>query len=354
MKPRLAQLLVCPGCRRALRLEAGERQEDEILSGRLDCRHCDLSYPIAGGIPRFVASGGYAASFGFEWKRWRRTQFDSAEHRPSERTFIASTGREPQELAGKLVLDAGCGAGRYLDVAARAGAEVIGVDLSLAVEVAQENLARQPACHCVQADLLQLPFPPATFDFIFSIGVLHHTPDTRRAFAALAQLLKPGGEIAVWVYPRRRLTETLRDFPERVNEVLALDVGFQLSPRAQRLLRPLAPWVDGVTAVSSRLGRAVTTRLPPTWLYALCHAAIPLYYLYRVPLFYPLRLLTQVAMDPDPEWRVLHTFDWYSPRFQWKHTYAEVEAWFKEAGLEDVTRLPRPVAVRGRARTVPE
>src|SRR5437870_5529909 len=50
---------------------------------------------------------------------------------------------------------------------------------------------------------------------------------------------------------------------------------------------------------SSRMQRLVTTRLPTRWLYALCHAAIPLYYLYRIPLFYPLRLLTKIAMDPD-------------------------------------------------------
>jgi len=68
---------------------------------------------------------------------------------------------------------------------------------------------------------------------------------------------------------------------------------------------------------SSRMQRFVTTRLPTRWLYALCHAAIPLYYLYRIPLFYPLRLLTKIAMYPDPEWRVLDTFDWYSARYQW-------------------------------------
>ncbi len=83
---------------------------------------------------------------------------------------------------------------------------------------------------------------------------------------------------------------------------------------------------------SSRMQRLVTTRLPTRWLYALCHAAIPLYYLYRIPLFYPLRLLTKIAMDPDPEWRVLDTFDWYSARYQWKHTYAEVRSWFEGAG----------------------
>ena len=110
----------------------------------------------------------------------------------------------------------------------------------------------------------------------------------------------------------------------------------------------VAPALDWTMEASSRFQRFFTTRLPSRWLYALCHIAIPVYYLYRIPIFYPLRLLTKIAMHPDPEWRVLDTFDWYSPRYQWKHTYPEVQRWFEEAGLEDVARLPRPVAVRGK------
>jgi len=113
-------------------------------------------------------------------------------------------------------------------------------------------------------------------------------------------------------------------------------------------VRPFAAASDSTIEASSRMQRFVTTRLPTRWLYALCHAAIPLYYLYRIPLFYPLRLLTKVAMDPDPEWRVLDTFDWYSARYQWKHTYAEVRSWFEGAGLDEIVMLPRTVAVRGR------
>ena len=101
---------------------------------------------------------------------------------------------------------------------------------------------------------------------------------------------------------------------------------------------------------SSSVQRSLTTRLPPQWLYWLCHLAIPLYYVYRIPLFYPLRLLTKIAMYPDAEWRVLDTFDWYSPRYQWKHTYLELQSWFAEAGLDGVQMLPRPVAMRGRMR----
>ena len=347
MKHRLADLLVCPDCTASLELEIRARDQEEILAGLLRCARCRCDFPIQEGIPRFAPSDAYAASFSFEWKKWQRTQFDTEAQKRSESTFVVSTGKRPQELAGKLVLDVGCGSGRFMDVLARAGAEIVGLDLSLAVEVARQNLGCRPNCHFVQADALSPPFRPGTFDFAYSIGALHHTSDSRQAFLRMARLLKPQGVAAIWVYPRRRLTETFQYFPDRANEVLAQDVNFQIPAKWQRLASRVAPGLDWIMETSSRFQRFFTTRLPARWLYALCHLAIPLYYVYRIPLFFPLRLLTKIAMHPDPEWRVLDTFDWYSPRYQWKHTYAQVQGWFEKAGLENITPLPRPVAMRG-------
>lgn len=133
-----------------------------------------------------------------------------------------------------------------------------------------------------------------------------------------------------------------------MNEVLPHNVNFWISPKWEEIIRRFAIIVDWMMESSRACQRVLTTRLPPRWLYWLCPAAIPLYTLYRIPLFYPLRLLTKIAMDPDPEWRVLDTFDWYAPRYQWKHTYAGVCAWFEEAGLREITIQPRPVAVPGK------
>lgn len=354
MKTRLASLLNCPGCQSALLLEPGSCQGDEVLSGRLRCSRCRAEFPVRDGIPRFVPGDAYVESFSFEWKRWRLTQMDTPEHRASETTFQSSTGRRPEELKGKLVLDAGCGAGRYMDVVARAGAEVVGVDLSFSVDAARENLRALPNCHFVQADVLHLPFHPDAFDFVYSIGVLEHTPDTHEGLRSLIRVVKPGGEVAIFVFPRHRLTETFRYFPGRVNEVLGQDVGFRIPRKLEGLVRRLAPLVDWTMETSARLERAVTTRLPRRWLYWLCHVAIPLYYLYRIPLFYPLRLITRIGMDPDPERRVLDTFDWYSPRYKGTCSFTEARAWFEEASLDEVTLLPRAVAVRGKKKHAPD
>ncbi len=347
MRAALLNLLACPQCRAELDLRATSTTGDRIHQGFLRCRNCGKEYPICDGIPRFVMDAAYAQSFSFEWRQWRRTQFDTDSCKGSLSTFTTSTGRSPADFAGKLVLEAGCGAGRYMDLLARAGAQVIGIDLSQAIEVAHENLGHLPNCHFVQGNLMHPPFRARAFDFIYSIGVLHHTPDTHAAFKGLLPLLKPGGEIAIWVYALRRLSDIFERFPERVNEVLAVDSNFTIPPSRQPAVRRVAKTIDWVMEASNRMQRAVTTRLPTRWLYALCHIAVPLYYLYRLPIFYPLRLVTKVAMHPDPEWRVLDTFDWYSPRYQWKHTFTEVEKWFHDAGLTQVEVLPRAVAVRG-------
>ena len=181
------------------------------------------------------------------------------------------------------------------------------MDLSVAVNAAYRNLGHRPNIHIYQADIMNLPFPERSFDFIYSIGVLHHTPNTRVAFLRLLPLLKPGGTIAIWVYGRQ------------------------------------LKWLIG-----SEILRVVTPALPKAWLLYACRVSIPLYRVHRIPVLG--RITTVVlptSMQPNAESRWLDTFDWYSPRYQWKHTYGEVEAWFEEAGLVEVERGAVPVAVRG-------
>jgi SAM-dependent methyltransferase len=74
--------------------------------------------------------------------------------------FLAKTGFGPADLAGRLVLDAGCGSGRYAAVAASLGPQVAAVDVTMAVERARETCAPLPDVQVVQADLLRLPFTP--------------------------------------------------------------------------------------------------------------------------------------------------------------------------------------------------
>src|SRR5262249_20152073 len=184
--------LACPQTGQPLR-----RQGDDLVTP--DGKR---SYPVVREIPRFVSSDQYTRSFSFEWNVHNSTQLDS--HRPdgwSEETLRDKTGLTPEQVRGKLVLDAGVGAGRYAEVLARWGATVVGVDLSFAVEAANGHFRGRPEVLLCQADIGKLPLRPGTFDLIISIGGLHPTPDTKKFFSGLPPLLRPGGEIAIWVYP---------------------------------------------------------------------------------------------------------------------------------------------------------
>jgi SAM-dependent methyltransferase len=242
-------------------------------------------------------------AYGLQWNRYRiiRPEEDRA-------TFQARTGLSASDLSEATVLDAGCGMGRYLRIAAESAAKLlVGMDLSRAVVAARELTTADPRIAIVRGDLLKPPFAPSTFDHIYSLGVIDHTPDPRATFLALARLLKPGGRIVVWVYPReRRLIEGMMN-----------------------------------------LQRAISTRLPLGLLEWLCWLAAPLGGLKRrlmasrwkivERLGVALHFLTiGVSMHPDAEVRVCDTFDWYAPKFLSRHTFGEVASWFEAAGLTDL------------------
>lgn len=308
MRAELLKWLQCRRCGSGYVPSASAVDGPEIISGELRCC-CPQGVPVLKGIPRFVPSEQYTASFGFEWTRHRQTQLDSFTGRgESARRLRESSDFPLDELCGKLVLDAGCGAGRFAEVVADHGGTVVGVDLSLAVEAASRNLAGRENVHLLQADLHELPFAEGTFDVIYSLGVLHHTPSPERAFMALPGLLKPGGKISITVYSS----------------------------------------YQKIFVYNSRFWRAITTRLPRRVLYYLCFSAVPLYYLYRIPVLGDLmKMFFLISLHPDWRWRVLDTFDWYSPAYQHWFTHHEVFQWFDRAGLRNVKVLPAAVSLIG-------
>jgi SAM-dependent methyltransferase len=95
--------------------------------------------------------------------------------------------------------------GRCLHFARRAGAETVGMDVSPAIDVAA---AREgDGADFVQADLRWPPFLPESFDLVYSLGVPHHLEGPQVGVRALANLVRPGGELRLYVY------RTLEDEP---------------------------------------------------------------------------------------------------------------------------------------------
>ncbi|MGB1253695.1 MAG: methyltransferase domain-containing protein, partial [Candidatus Promineifilaceae bacterium] len=141
-------------------------------------------------------------NFGFEWIEYARFGWDDPEYNieHEKKVFLDKSLLKADSFQDKLVLDAGCGNGRYSHWANQFGGRVIGIDLGDGVESAAKNTADQPNIQIVQADIFNPPFATATFDLIFSIGVLMHTGDAHRATISLTDKLKPSGSITIHLY----------------------------------------------------------------------------------------------------------------------------------------------------------
>jgi SAM-dependent methyltransferase len=126
--------------------------------------------------------------------------FDDASYLDHE-TWIRPALSRLQPLAGRCVLDYGCGHGMASVVLARQGAHVTAFDLSAGylTEAARRALANEVDYHLVQGDGEQLPFADAAFDRVWGNAVLHHL-DLRQAGRELWRVLKPGG-VAVFCEP---------------------------------------------------------------------------------------------------------------------------------------------------------
>ncbi|MBI3332992.1 MAG: methyltransferase domain-containing protein [Candidatus Omnitrophica bacterium] len=226
MQADILKLIVCPGCGQKLELSVSRQTNGTVSEGWLRCP-CGRSYPIVGTIPRMlqdwrrlfpaIQSEGAGPppppadsrhddlkrwtqrQFGFQWTTFHEVSCDFWEN------FFTSMGPvEPEFFRGKRGLDAGCGFGRHLLQAARCGARVVGIDYSRAIESSFENTQSNPNIALIQADIEHLPFSSGCFDFVYSIGVLHHLPDPLRGFSSLVRHVRPGGAVIVWCYSNQR------------------------------------------------------------------------------------------------------------------------------------------------------
>ena len=171
------------------------------MEGSLSCS-C-TTFPILRGVPRMLPKELHAQNwetarrFGEEWN-----QFSEMNEQYEEQFLSWIEPVQRNHFTGKTVLDVGCGKGRHVLQAKKFGASiVVGVDLSHAVDAAFHNAGRLDGVHIIQADVYRLPFKPV-FDYAYSIGVLHHTPDPARSFQCMVDQVKSGGSVSAWVYGR--------------------------------------------------------------------------------------------------------------------------------------------------------
>lgn len=305
----LVDLLRCPWTGEQLELESAQLDGSRIRSGWLVSRESRQRYPIREFIPRFVPESNYADNFGMQWNLFRQTQLDSHSGQSiSSERFWRATGWTPASMRGQWVLDCGCGAGRFAEVALGAGAKVVALDYSSAAHACYANLSHHPNLHVVQGDIYALPFVRCFFPFVYSLGVLQHTPDVKRAFASLAPMVAPGGKLCADFY---EMTWKHRLLPRHFLRV------FTTRMSKQRLFALCRRWVPPLLSVSQRLGRIPRIgRLLVRGMPVADYTGL-----------YP---LDQQQLE---EWALLDTFDWLSPKYDQPQKRNDVAQWIESAGF---------------------
>jgi len=229
----------------------------------------------------------------------------------TEGQFWLKTGWSPNDVRGKTILDAGCGCGRFSEVAARAGARVISIDAAPAAVEATRALV--PNAYVRQDNLLDIEtVTHRSVHLAFALGTLHHTGDTARAFEQVAQTVRPGGELAVWCYCQHVSDPTLLPVLEFLHDL--------------------------------------TRAIPSKELYDIVRKhAVQIRDLYKGA-WNPLQQILRVSNSQDDEECISDTFDWHCPKYRDWVTENQMRGWFEVAGFDVVWVGDFPVSMRGRKR----
>ena len=317
LKDELISRLRCPKTGSALNLaeDAERNARGDIDTGVLVNADGSAEYPVKGGIPRFVPASNYADNFGMQWNHFARTQLDSHSGHPiSTERFWHATGWDPAELKGKWVLDVGCGSGRFAEVALSAGANVVALDYSSAVDACQANLQQHNGLHVVQGDIYALPFEPGSFDFVYSLGVLQHTPDVATSFASLPPMVTPGGRLCVDYYEKSWRSIFLSKYWLRpITKRLPKTILFSALQKMVPSLLVISNLIGAIPLVGKQL-----RRMFPVANYS---GLLPL------------------SRDQVREWALLDTFDWLSPEYDNPQSETSARAMIEQAGMRSIEVL---------------
>ena len=288
------------------------------------------SFPVIGGIPRFVSSEDYAASFGLQWRIHDKTQLDSETHASVSRERLERClGNPLSQMRAKTVLEAGCGAGRFTELLVNAGAWVHAIDLSRAVEANFGNIGPRENYSIAQASLLSPPFPPGQFQVVLCLGVLQHLPSPEEGIRALWNMVTPGGLLVIDHY------------------ALTWSALFKLSHVYRYFLIKLPP--ETAKKVTDRL---VDWCFPVHWRFR-DHRLVQAFRSQISPCLFYYHLYPQLEWRQQYEWSILDSFDNLTDRYKHLRTAGQIQRVLQSLDAVDVWAANGGNGIEARARKRP-
>lgn len=332
-------IFVDPSNNNPLDIKITREQKGQVVSGSLYNKNG--SYPIVRGIPRFVESNFYkgktldsfaaqtAQSFGRKWnqRRSKRLGYTRSDIRNLREQFMVVLGCGSESELRKIFkntktcLNAGCGVawGEYLfNYNPRTARHCI--DISLSVETAYRNTRDINNVIVSQASVFELPYPNGIFDIIYSIGVIHHTPDPQKALNSLVRKLAKGGILGIYIYSNKPFLREIADTAIRkITSLMEYDECMKFSKSITKLGRSLSkvtqPLIieEDIKILNVKKGRYVLHRF---------------IYDYFLKCWYNPKADMPYADSVNQ--------DWYHPHYASHHVKNEVVGWFKQAGIRKI------------------
>lgn len=300
MKKEILDILCCPNCKHDLMLFEKEVVNNEVIDGILKCSDCQKSFEIIRCVPRMIIDLGdrrkLAESWGFEWEKKAEGKFEIdtlyGETEGQElNNFFDFISITPDDLKGKIVLDVGCGCGRLTKALGKYEAQIIGIDIASSIEHTYEYCKPNKEVHIIQADILDLPFKNATFDYVWSKLAICYVRNPEQAFRNLSELVKSSGKLFVSVPSKTDIS-----FVNKLKDFLK-----------------------------------IAHRIPPRLLFYLSWCLAPLLYLAK-------RVLKKKRTSLRSN--AFFIFNALQSEFFTLHTFEEVKSWFVREKFDDIIYIP--------------
>jgi len=284
-------------------------------------------YKVVNKIPRFVEKHNYTDAFGIQWNHFQKTQLDSYSKFPlSEQRLKRCIGESLfSNIKGKMVLEAGCGAGRFTEILLNRDANVVSIDMSNAVEANQKNFPQGEHHIIAQADICKLPFVDGQFDIVLCLGVIQHTKDSKKTLEALYRQVSPGGWLVVDHYALSwsHRTQVVKAFFRFLLKRISPKKAFFISGYLVKIFLPLHK-----LGRRSRVWQAIMRRTTP----------IVSYY----------NDFPNLSDELQKEWSLLDTHDNLTDYYKHFTSKKELEGLLKDLGLYNVGCWVGGIGIEGR------